>query len=229
LYLFGKRQKSLSINTPIAKGKVPISDARALELLPLIIEGDKGAAEEFAEGMLSLAVCIIGQYVAHRRNALSELMSAGLYGLANAIDRVRNGDLVDSNIKAFCISCIHSECADFFKSKPVFGPGPLTVRAKPETAFVRIPFIDAATGLSATNDLEVTIFTRSQMRRFTIEDVFSIVHVLDEREKVIFDMVAEGWELKDISEAVGQKYKKIYDIWQGARRKLIKALQDAEA
>ncbi len=160
--------------------------------------------------MLPLAICIAGQYARMNRSEVDDLISMALLGIAKALNNLDG--MVDNNLKGYCIPKMHSACAhyDFKKS---FGPTDYRTRAKNADYYKQV-------------ELDDRILTPPKAG-YTVADVMEVIEVLDGRERVVFDMIHQGWTLRDIASELGQSYDKIYRIWQVARRKIIRALEDA--
>lgn len=199
----------------MAAGKSPTTDDRDKELLPLIRAGNKSAIDEFVDGMLALTICIAGQYARNNRRESDELVSTGLLGLARALNELDR--MPDDNLKGFCIPRIHSACANYmsfkFNMRESFGPSDYRTRVKDGLVYKQVELNDSLTPIPKHG--------------YTMQDVLEVVDKLDDREKVVFEMLREGWELKDIASELGQSYKRIYRIWQVAKAKIIRALEDA--
>ena len=160
--------------------------------------------------MLPLVVCIAGQYARNNQKEADELISMALLGLSKALNNLDG--MTNNNLKGFCIPKIHSACVHY-DFKKAFGPDDYRTRAKHVDSYNQVEL----------NDRLLT----NPKAGYTVADVMEVVDVLDERERIVFDMIYQGWTLRDISSELGQSYDKIYRLWQVARRKIIRALEDA--
>ena len=88
----------------------PLDEEQLSELVPLAIEGDDYARNELVVGHLSMLRHTVGRYLHHwplTRRFLDEMVSSGVYGMAHALQILKEESLEDKTIGTYLLQHIY--------------------------------------------------------------------------------------------------------------------------